>query len=469
MQDDDSRCDPAYDPKDPWAQRFVAKSKRGECYLNTKAIGGLDARAGQIFVQMVTARVAQERAATASQLTAHARAAAAVLSNIAPAAAAAAALNTTHTPSSASAAKSPRCRQRGAGKGQPPPVMSALDCMNGDRRQLHGPFRRTFLDDERDPQSGTGFEHAYEVAAKENGRTWSRGGLPFSRVPRFQARKGGVFAADPGFHLPSAPNAQYETLQPFRSPERHPRHSQLPSTSRLRRSSLRPPQHQPQLEVEVGARPPLGPNSYQPFTDSWAPREVCGEIPPSSMFAKTTGVKKRRPHPRSAPPALAVSTSTSTASVTSHKESSTTSPPPVPVPAPVPAAAAAAAAAAVAKVRAARRRKRHGTPGAVFGHSRRVMCTDEAALRWEGERNRFVRVASRSSSEPVLTSTSAAKADASFAKALSKAAIMSVLPEETTARHPLRLGGLEGFSTASAAASLVLDSHQATFAARCRP
>jgi hypothetical protein len=30
-----------------------------------------------------------------------------------------------------------------------------------------------------------------------------------------------------------------------------------------------------------------GPDYYQPFRDEWQPREVCGDIQPSSMFAKT--------------------------------------------------------------------------------------------------------------------------------------------------------------------------------------
>jgi hypothetical protein len=31
-----------------------------------------------------------------------------------------------------------------------------------------------------------------------------------------------------------------------------------------------------------------GPDYYQPFRDEWQPREVCGDIQPSSMFAKTS-------------------------------------------------------------------------------------------------------------------------------------------------------------------------------------
>ena len=38
-----------------------------------------------------------------------------------------------------------------------------------------------------------------------------------------------------------------------------------------------------------------GPDYYQPYRDEWQPREVCGDIQPSSMFAKTaaTGTATR--------------------------------------------------------------------------------------------------------------------------------------------------------------------------------
>ncbi|KAG5177258.1 hypothetical protein JKP88DRAFT_248937 [Tribonema minus] len=292
MQDDDSRCDPAYDPKDPWAQRFVAKSKKGECYLNRKALGGLDARAGQIFVQ---AGFRPGKAESLRQTLAFI------------------------------------CRVR-------PMRSTRLFSRSAHRSVTHGTVNCL-------QHQGCGGARSVRLSINLNLR------LKLVPAPRW-------------------------------------------APTRISRSRIR---------GHLGSA-------------------ISAEAAPASTL--------------SAAGTCSFNFNINCKCDFSHGEVRH-----------VTASSTSASASASGS-------------GSGGGGGQDSSCAKEKTA-WHSW--------CRSSNEPVLTTTSAAKADTSHTKALSKAAIMSVLPEETTARHPLRLGGLEGFSTASAAASLVLDSHQATLAARCRP
>lgn len=240
-----------YDAADPWSQRFVCKTdgKQGDYYFDLEGMCGLETEAGRIFVQMV-----KESATTGKDSNKH-------------------------------SSQVPVGIGLGAAHSRPKQALAA-----GHGRAQYTPFRKTFVEELQAPIATP---YAYDLAEREGQKHWSKGGTVFSSAPRFPYQKPGggqTFeekAAEELFNLPHQKQKDPAAIMDaVRSARIRRRRCAMGLTAAFSTANA---------TINVRSVTP-GPCKYQPYRDVWTPQEVCGAIPPSSVFAPSARAQSRQEH-----------------------------------------------------------------------------------------------------------------------------------------------------------------------------